>query len=54
MTTDRPDDEIDALLAEGRFAAPIRDRVFEGVLLDARLGQAAPDPTAEKVSGAEQ
>jgi hypothetical protein len=44
MTSDRSDDEIDALLAQGRFAAPTRDRVFEGALRDAGLGQAAPAP----------
>jgi hypothetical protein len=38
MTSDRSDDdEIDALLAQGRFAAPIHDRVFEGALRDAGL-----------------
>src|SRR5262252_4186878 len=42
MGSDRSDDEIDSLLAEGRFAAPTRDRVFEGALRDAGIGQAAP------------
>jgi hypothetical protein len=56
MTCDRSDDEIDALLAQGRFAAPTRDPVFEGALRDAGLGQTAPAPIwpAETTSGAEE
>jgi hypothetical protein len=42
MTSERSDDEIDALLAQGRFAAPTRDRVFEAALRDAGVGQKAP------------
>jgi hypothetical protein len=45
MTPGRSDDEIDALLAEGRFPGPTKDRVFEGALADAGLGRApAPRP----------
>jgi len=34
----RSDDEIDALLSEGRFPGPTKDRVFEGALRDAGVG----------------
>jgi len=39
----RSDDEIDALLSQGGFPGPTRDRVFEGALRDAGVaGAAAP------------
>ncbi len=39
----RSDDEIDALLSQGGFPGPTRDRVFEGALRDAGIaGASAP------------
>jgi hypothetical protein len=35
------DDEVDALLAQGRFPGPTKDRVFEGALADAGVGRPA-------------
>jgi hypothetical protein len=55
MTADRSDaadaadDEVDALLAQGRFAAPTRDRVFEGALRDAGVGKNAPAPARRRL-----
>jgi hypothetical protein len=49
MNADRSDDEIDALLAQGRFAAPTRDRVFEGALRDAGLGRTSPAQARRRI-----
>jgi hypothetical protein len=38
MGGDRSDEEIDTLLSEGRLSGPTKDRVFEGALRDAGIG----------------
>jgi hypothetical protein len=46
MTPGRSDNEIDALLAEGRFSGPTKDRVFEGALAEAGLERPAAPRSA--------